>query len=347
MASKDADGPSFFEALGSLFGGGPKVLRPALSTYGKLPLYKDFLRHGLASREAQGFRQWLDRGFSRHWESDEACRGHRIEPHTFSLRFEGLARRVVGGLWGSHDQGELRRFPFTLFVSLPAGGAFGDLSALGALEELTGRIAEVKQEAAAEADAQGFYRRVRDTSLTLRLERDTAVRQRLTKELADVPVSRFAESLYGGAAAERWPALLAYLERRRAAGRSRRKAASPPLACRLPVSPLLSTVRQAQLWAAVLVGTGAKGKDPFNVLMPGLGADPAGGIVILERDLRPDDVFAFHPSPAAYDFLEDLRSTVPGSAEVAAPPAATAAAALPDRPLASLLEPGALRPVGA
>jgi type VI secretion system ImpM family protein len=347
MASKDENGPTFFEALGSLFGGGPKILRPALSTYGKLPLYKDFLRHGLAAREAQGFRQWLDRGFSRHWESDEACRNHRIEPHTFSLRFEGLARRVVGGLWGSHDQGELRRFPFTLFVSLPASGAFGDLSALGALEELTGRIAEVRREAATETDAQGFYRRVRETSLTLRLERDTVVRQRLTKELGDVPVRSFAESLYGEAAAERWPALLAYLDRRRAAGRSRdRKGVSPPLACRLPVSPLLSTVRQAQLWAAVLLGTGAKGKDPFNVLLPGTGADPAGGIVVLERDLRPDDVFAFHPSPPAYDFLEDLRTAVPGSAEPAAP-SAPGAASLPDGPLASLLEPGALRPAGA
>lgn len=344
MASKDAEGPTFFEALGSLFGGGPKILRPALSTYGKLPLYKDFLRHGLAAREAQAFRQWLDRGFSRHWESDEACRNHRIEPHTFSLRFEGLARRLVGGLWGSHDQGELRRFPFTLFVSLPAGGAFGDLSALGAMEEIASRVAEVRREAAAEADAQGFYRRVRDASLTLRLERDSAVRQRLSKELADVPVRSFAESLYGEAAAVRWPALLAYLDRRRAAvRRGDRKSTSPPLACRLPVSPLLSAARQAQFWAAVLLGTGAKGKDPFNVLVPGSGADPAGGIVLLERDLRPDDVFAFNPSLSSYDFLEDLRTAVPGSTE----PAATDAAALPDRSLASLLESGALSPAGA
>jgi type VI secretion system ImpM family protein len=343
MASNE-EGTSFLETLGSLFGGGPKIVRPALSTYGKLPLYKDFLRHGLAAREAQAFRQWLDRGFSRHWEADEACRGHRIEPHLFSLRFEGLARRLVGGLWGSHDQGELRRFPFTLFVSLPAGGAFGDLSALCALEAVAGRVAEVRREVAAEADAQGFYRRVRDAALTLRLERDTTVRQRLAKEVADVSVRRFAESLYGDAAAERWPALLAYLERRRATGRSRdRKAASPPLACRLPVSPLLPAVRQAQLWAAVLLGSGAKGKEPFNVLLPGAGADPAGGIVILERDLRPDDDFAFHPSPPSYDYLEDLRRAVPGAAEPGPPDPAAAG----ERPLSSLLEPGALRPAGA
>jgi len=344
MVSKaEAEGPSFLEALGSLFGGGPKIVRPALSTYGKLPLYKDFLRHGLAAREAQAFRQWLDRGFSRHWDTDAACRDHRIETHAFSLRFEGLARRLVGCLWGSSDQGELRRFPFTLFVSLPAGGAYGDLAALGALEQITAWSSGLRREAAGEADPQGFYRRIRDASLTLRLERDAAVRERLAKETADLTVERFAASLYGEAARERWPALLAYLERRRARARGHKAGspASPPLACRLPVSPLLPALCQAQLWAAALLGTGAKGKAPFNVLLPTLGADPAGGIVILERDLRPDDVFAFHPEPPSYDFLEDLRRAIPGTAE------ATVAADLWERPLSSLLEPGALRPAGA
>jgi type VI secretion system ImpM family protein len=344
MASdEEAAGPTFLETLGNLFGGGPKIVRPALSTYGKLPLYKDFLRHGLASREAQAFRQWLDRGFSRHWESDGVCRDHRIETHAFSLRFEGLARRLVGCLWGSHDQGELRRFPFTLFVSLPAGGAYGDLAALSALERIVEWGSGVRREAAGEADPQGFYRRVREASLTLRLERDAAVRERLAKETADLTVERFASSLYGEAARERWPALLAYLERRRARARGHRadSPAAPPLACRLPVSPLLPALSQAQLWAAALLGTGAKGKAPFNVLLPALGADPAGGIVILERDLRPDDVFSFHPDPPAYDFLEDLRHAVPGSAD------STLSAEMRERPLSSLLEPGALRPAGA
>jgi type VI secretion system ImpM family protein len=341
MASKEEEqAPTFLAALGSLFGGGPKIVRPALSTYGKLPLYKDFLRHGLASRESQAFRQWLDRGFSRHWDADAACRDHRIETHAFSLRFEGLARRLVGCLWGSHDQGELRRFPFTLFVSIPASGAYGDLAALGALERIVEWGAGVRREAAGEADPQGFYRRVRDASLTLRLERDNAVREKLVKDIADLTVERFAASLYGDAARERWPALLAYLERRRDRSRTKASPAAPPLACRLPVSPLLTPLRQAQLWAAALLGTGAKGKAPFNVLVPALGADLAGGIVLFERDLRPDDVFAFHPDPPAYDFLEDLRRTVPGSAE-------PAVAEIWERPLASLLEPGALRPAGA
>ena len=316
MASKpDTEGPSFFAALGSLFGGGPKVVRPAFSAYGKLPLYKDFLRHGLAAPEAQAFRQWLDRGFSRHWDEDEACRSHPIAPHAFSLCFEGLARRLAGCLWGSHDQGELRKFPFTLFVSLPAGGAVGDLSVLRSLEEVARSAGALHRTLDASPNVQSFYHRLRESSLTLRMERDKTLVPRIEKETRSLTVRDFAESLYGKDAAVLWPALLAYLDRRRSASRTRaRDTATPPLACRLPVSPLLPALVQAELWSAFILGAGAKGKEPLNVILPWGGADPAGGILILERNLRPDDVFVFHPSPPHYDFLEDLRHSVPGTA---------------------------------
>ena len=341
MAHKpDAEGPSFFAALGSLFGGGPKVVRPAFSAYGKLPLYKDFLRHGLAARESQAFRHWLDRGFSRHWDADEACHTHPIEPHAFTFRFEGLARRVVGCLWGSHDQGELRRFPFTLFVSIPVGGACGELAALAALGQVAEKARELRRSVREATDVQDFYRRVRETSLTLQIERDAVVRERLAREVGEIPVRELAGSLYGEAAPRLWPALLAYFERRRAAAQSRsRDGAQPPLACRLPVSKLLPVLQQAELWAALLQGTGAKSKAPLNMILP-WGNEPTGGLVILERDLRPDDVFAFHPEPPAYEFVEDLRRAVPGASSEVPPPERW------DQPLSILLEPGALGPAG-
>lgn len=335
MASKpDGESPSFLQALGSLLGGGPKVVRSGFSTYGKLPLYKDFLRHGLAAKEAQAFRHWLDRGFSRHWEANDACRDHPIEPHAFSLRFEGLARRVVGCLWGSHDQGELRRFPFTLFVSVPVGGSIGDLAALDTLGKVAEEARTLRGIAREAGDAQGFYHRVREASLTLRIERDAAVRERLAQAVREVTARAFAESLYGAEAATLWPALLVWLTQRRAAARSREPGA-PPLACRLPVSRLFPVLRQAELWAALLQGTGAKGKAPLNVLLP-WGNEPAGGIVILERDLRPDDVQALHPDPPGYDLLEDLRKRVPTGKT------APAAMELGEEPLSALLLPGAL-----
>ncbi len=338
MASKsDEDGPSFLAAVGSLFGTGPRIAKPSWSAYGKLPIYRDFLRHGLAAPEAQAFRQWLDRGFSRHWDEDEVCRSHTIEPHAFSLSFDGLARRLAGCLWNSHDHGELRSFPFTLFVSLPASGGTGDLSVLRALEEVAQSAGALRRSLDAATDVQAFYQRMRESALTLHMERDKTLVPRLEKETQGVTVRAFAESLYGENAAALWPALIAYLDRRRSASRTRdRDAATPPLACRLPVSPLLTAILQAEVWSAFILGSGAKGKEPLNVLLPWKG-DPEGGIVILERNLRPDDVFAFHPSPPHYDFLEDLRRAVPGAAEPLSPESW-------DLPLSSLLQSGAARP---
>ena len=325
--------PSFLQALGSLLGGGPKVVRTGFSAYGKLPIYKDFLRHGLAAKEAQAFRQWLDRGYSRHWEANDACRDHPIEPHAFSLRFEGLARRVVGCLWGSHDQGELRRFPFTLFVSVPVGGSIGDLAVVEALGKVAEEARELRRAARDAGDVQGFYSHVREASLTLQIDRDAAVRERLAEALREVTVRDFAASLYGAEAAAAWPALLGWLAERRAAARKREPGALP-LACRLPVSRLLPALHQAELWAALLQGTGGSGKAPLNTLIP-WGTDPAGGIVILERDLRPDDVQALHPDPPGYDLLEDLRTRVPAGKTAPSP------MHLGDEPLSALLLPGA------
>jgi type VI secretion system ImpM family protein len=330
----ESESPSFLQALGSLLGGGPKVVRSGFSTYGKLPLYKDFLRHGLAAKEAQAFRHWLDRGFSRHWENNNACRNHPLEPHAFSLRFEGLARRVVGCLWGSHDQGELRRFPYTIFVSVPVGGSFGELSALEALGKVAEEARELRRIAREAGDVQGFYQCIREASLTLRIERDATVREQLSQALREITVRDFATSLYGAEAAIAWPALLGWLTEKRAAARGRDHVV-PPLACRLPVSQLLPVPRQAELWAAVLQGPGAKGKAPLNVLLP-WGNEPAGGLVILERDLRPDDVLAFHPEPPGYELLEDLRKRVPTGN------AAPVAMQLGEEPLSALLLPGAL-----
>ena len=310
-----SDSGSFFSGLFS----GPKLAKPSWSAYGKLPIYRDFLRHGLAAPEAQSFRQWLDRGFSRHWDEDPACRSHAIAPHAFSLSFDGLARRVAGCLWGSHDHGELRSFPFTLFVSLPAGGGLGDLSILRALEEVALSAGALRSVLDASPDVPAFYHRLRESSITLSLEREKALVGRIEKETAEVTVGAFAASLYGDGAETLWPALLGYLDRRRSAARTRdRDTATPPLACRLPVSPLLPALLQAELWSAFILGAGARGKEPLNVLIPWKGADPAGGILILERNLRPDDVFVFHPAPTRYDYLEDLRRAVPGTGGPAA-----------------------------
>lgn len=56
------------------------------------------------------------------------------------------------------------------------------------------------------------------------------------------------------------------------------------------------------------------------------------GIVLLRRELRPEDVCAFHPQMPGYELIEDLRETVPAGCG-----SATAARWNGTLPLASLL----------
>jgi hypothetical protein len=92
--------------LRSLLGGSASgTTELSLSTYGKLPIYKDFLRTNLAGPEAVAVKGWLDRGFSRFWESRDACRDLKIEPHAFLLLLPDTSHYVLGYLWGSHDSG--------------------------------------------------------------------------------------------------------------------------------------------------------------------------------------------------------------------------------------------------
>ncbi|HVR11184.1 MAG TPA: TagF domain-containing protein [Thermoanaerobaculia bacterium] len=349
---------SLLGGLGRLLGSRRRrTLLLSFSAYGKLPVYKDFLRLGMSGGEAQAFRQWLDRGFSRFWEADEVCSAHHpIAGHGFVLGWSGAPGRLAGCLWGSHDQGELRRFPFALFVALPRG--VGPLAELHVLAQLMPAAAALRLQVAGAAGAEEFYRQVRAATLTLRVESQGELLEQLRREAGEITVGSFAASLFGGpedeAAARKGSALLAFLGRVRA----RAGAAAPPFACRLPVSPLLPALRQAEIWGVAL----GHGSAPLNCLLPvalaareddgvaagvtaGVTAGMTAGMALFARDLRPEDVLVLHPDPPHYEHAEDLRRDVPRLPDH--PPADRSLVdELLARPLAALLDPGVLASLG-
>jgi hypothetical protein len=327
-----------------------RLFRPAaerqwvtsFSAYGKLPIYKDFLRHGMTGRGAQALRQWLDRGFSHWWEADPDCRAHRIAGHGFALGFAGAPGRLAGCLWGSHDQGELRQFPFVLFVSLPKG--VGPLGELAVLARLAPAAAALRRQVSDTLGAEEFYRQARAATLELSVENDRALRGALCRALEEITVETFAASLFGRPGdqeeARKGAALLAFLGRILA----RQGGGAAPLACRLPVSPLLPLLRQAELWSVAL-GNARRPPHmvvPLDALAAGGGETgaTADGISLFARELRPEDVMVFHPGPPHYDLAEDLRREVPRLSE--RPVAGEVLA----RPLSALLDPGALASLG-
>lgn len=289
-----------------------------LSLYGKLPVYKDFLRVNVTGPEATALRAWLDRGFSRFWEADDASRDVDLLPHGFLLHLPGAEGVVLGRLRGSHDAGGLRRFPLAVFVTQPAGkGAARTLALLHFLGQSLSALLAADQALASATGVEALYDRARELTLCGAVSDSEDVLAGLGEELRDRSEADLASALYGPAADRLWPALRRLLARGAGSGR---------LAVRLPTTGELPLVTQALLWASVLVGQEARKAPPVSVMLPL--TDPAAGLVLLQRELRPDDALAFNPDGRSFEFVEDLRHQVPG---------AGAAEPVSDRPLAALL----------
>jgi type VI secretion system ImpM family protein len=291
----------------------PKKVEPAVSVYGKLPFYKDFLRSSLAGKEAQAVKQWLDRGFSHYWGANQLYSSYSIDPHGFLLRFPGTGKQVLGYLWGSHDQGKLRHFPFALFVALPAGkDPVPSLATIAALGQLITHARRLRYELNQMTSVESFYGWSRRLKVALTIHPELTVEAELADELCRWTVEQLATTLYQDHAAATWPALLAYIKRHQEQVQAGVHGIS--LAVRLPSTETgLSILQQVQMWCRLL-GLGSSRKDPpMNLLVPLYEGRP--GIIVLQRRLRPEDIYALHPEMPEYEFVEDLRAEVPRSRE--------------------------------
>lgn len=314
MARFSPPGSGFFQTLM----GGPRRVELPLGIYGKLPFYKDFLRANATGADATAFRAWLDRGFSRFWEADATSREADLPPHGFVLHLPGTDGAVLGRLRGSHDAGGLRRFPLVLFVSQPAGkGAGRALANLQTLTKSLQGLLEADQWLSNVSGVESFYARARDLVLRASVTEHDGVLAQLRGDLDGLTVAGLARGMYGEAAERLWPSLLAFLGRQQASGR---------LAVRVPVAPEPAAATQALLWTALLVGAEPRRQAPVSVLLPL--TEPDAGLVLVQRELRPDDALLFNPACRDYEFVEDLRRDVPGTGD---------GQPLPDRPLADLL----------
>src|SRR5450432_409692 len=224
--------------LRRLWGGSPektKTVRLPVHAYGKLPIYKDFISSGMTDPPAQEFRAWLDKGFSHRWSADEGCREMEIPPHSFLLRMPVWKGYAAGSLWGSSDEGGLRKFPFALFFSFPKDhGAADPVAAVEYLGEVERRASELRFLFGPGSSLSSFYQTYRGAELALALHSREQIARDFRSELSAFSVGEFAESLFGDEAPRDWAALLA------AAGAG----AEGPGAVRLPLGGRLPRARE-------------------------------------------------------------------------------------------------------
>jgi type VI secretion system ImpM family protein len=314
-----------------------------LFAFGKLPVYKDFISAGLTDDASREFRDWLSNGFSRLWSARDDCRSTEIPLHAFVLGLPESRKIAVGALWGSTDQGGLRKFPFALFTILPAGKPVASvLSALDYLPVFETRAREIRRKYEAGGALADVYQELRGARIEVPVRPQKQIRARLADALARDRVGPLATALFGADAAVRWPALLAGLDA------AARHPAAGAAALRLPLAEGSGPLDQLKLWTERL--TKASSVAPTGVLYRIEAAAPCG--VLFFRDARAEDVFLFHPAAIPTDFVEEIPPPAPEHA----PPAGVPPASVPpagDPPVGEFLrlgaaaEPAETRPTSA
>ncbi len=318
--------------------GPPKLETYALHLYGKLPIYKDFISSGFTEEGSKDFRDWLGNGFSRRWSLLEEYKGSDIPLHTFLLLLPGGKRSVAGTLWGSHDEGGLRQFPFTLFSVVPQGRPAADpFVALSYLDVFEERAAYIRRTFQQGRTLASFYEGFRGAKIELPVKRPGKIAEGVEKEARGVTLGDFAESLLGPSAPAEWPRFLSRV--RAACGHGPGEGAG---AVRIPLGNLLPAEIQVQIWLTWLEAEGVLGdRGPSGVLVCRAGGRSRA--VLLFREIRAEDFLLLHPERTDYEFIEETAPTLsgqtgaspetgdaapgggggkePGSAESPAPPA--------------------------
>lgn len=310
--------------------GPPKLESYALNLYGKLPIYKDFISSGFTEEGTKDFRDWLGNGFSRRWSVLEEYRGEEIPFHTFLFALPGGKRTVAGALWGSHDEGGLRQFPFTLFSVLPQGRPISDpFVALSCLEVFAQKADFIRRNFLHGRTVASFYEAFRGARIEVPVKRPVRIAEGVEKEARGVVLGDFAESLFGENAVAEWPRFLTRL--RTACRHSQGPGAG---ALRLPLGNLLPAELQVQIWLTWLEAEGCLAdRGPSGTLICRSGGRSRA--VLLFRDLRPEDFLLLHPTRSDYEFVEETAPPAAGPAVPAAPATAEGAKELPDPGLTS------------
>lgn len=314
-----------------------------LHCFGKLPIYKDFISSGLADPGAQEFQKWLSNGFSRRWAVREEYRGAEIPAHSFLFSLPESRRSVAGSLWGSHDEGGLRRFPFAVFVVVPQGRPASDpLCALDYLETLEDRAGFIRRNFQAGRTLASFYEAHRGARTELAVKSPAQVEKLLVAEVSEVTLGEYASSFLGDDAPLTWSGFVDRLCRAVA------DAEEGPGAIRLPLGRALPPEVYLQFWLVWLRTRGLLRDGQVTGVLLQRSAGRARGVLFL-RDLLPDDFLLLHPEHSDYDRVEEVVPPAAPPRSIEAAPVNGAAPAIEAAPVteAAPASPAAAVPIVA
>lgn len=253
----------------------------SVGCYGKLPLHGDYISHANDGPEARFLSTWLDKGYR--------LTPGRDNPDAAEIGFliQGRKRTLLGVLWPSGDASGTRRFPFTLFATVPAKplAHCGDLVTVGIAPTIVemARAFPGIREAAAIDQIQAILSRIpvptEPQAADVRSEFGREAGRTLSAKgamSALFEVQRFAEAL-GGA----------------------KKGDAPSFAVRIPLRTEYAPSLEAAAWLTIL---SHRLGDPgltarSHLFVRRAKGNAEGEMFVIHRDLKPDDLgFVLIPS---------------------------------------------------
>jgi type VI secretion system ImpM family protein len=275
--------------------------KSALLAYGKLPVAADYLSFGTFRGVGEEWQAWLASAFADAESTSSRGLTSRIYRWWFRGEREGWRRTPLAGFVKDSVDRAGRRFPFSWCTTAEANGRGAEgairsaLPIWGALGGFLGRLQSVQS-------AEALYEVFEQAPLAKLLESEKRAEPSL-----DATVRGLGDALVGGVDRS-FAALLGRFQRTFAPQSS--GGAPAQFLMKIPISSGYSSDSQALLWARLLDGRpGGSGVDAPNMFLPGerRTADP---MVVVFRQLRPEDGKRLFSDDGPRDGVLDLAATL-------------------------------------
>ena len=285
-------------------------LELTLSVFGKLPVYKDFIRHRCFGKgEVGAFARWIEEGFDyagRRNGPDRLGGPRRVLFH--AEKAKGL---IVAVVQDSADMNGQRRFPFACYTSVP----FKSLPALLsdrvlALEPLWRRLEDVVRSLASAPSLEVLGERIKGSDLEVQVAEPSATNN-------DVRLIDTARALFSGDSVDKFRRLTLAIRSALSVFRGGKIPTAVRPAIRLPLAEGIDHFAQSAAWIGLaennVPDVFGEGK-PVSIVLPSssVGGDlwivprfpEARDFAVICRE-EDDSHLSFDPNEGAEEGAED------------------------------------------
>ena len=284
-----------------------KIERFRLSVYGKLPIYKDYILWECHRPGAEEFKLWLDQAFGLPWDE---FGGKNARPRCkFRVIWApaGSKHVIAASMWPSADEGNLRKFPFTLFGVFGRSETIGNGvgGAVGVFCPVWKSMEELYPAMKAQSDVQTLYTYLQVT--------DPEIKDEPAAEEENLNVREWFEAM-APLGDRGYGARMQYLLRETIEGYNSFDEGGAALAVRLPLAARGPSVAlQAETWAQAFQKNVKKCPAFPTVLIELNDDDRPTNVVLIWRELMREDGRLFAEKSEAFEYLEDIAAKAGGT----------------------------------